>query len=863
MREPVAGRFIGQKVRRLEDRRLLRGAGRYVDDVSVADMAHAAFVRSPIPHAGIRSIDTAAAERLAGVHAVLTGSDMVKISNPMVGLTSPDDMYDPIFHALATDRVRHVGDPVALVVADSRAVAEDAVELVDVDYEPLDAVATASHAFDPARPALWPEHGSNVLRRKSHTYGDIDAAFASADRVVSERLRQTRHANQPMETRGAVAEYVPEGGTIRYHASHQSVHSLRWTLGLYATPVGLVTGLRQLVADRERLGRFARGLREFAAGQKPPADPPPRPDGYIEPPPRDLKAMMARFRTQKGRFSALAKGMFGLLANGPERVPEVIAADVGGAFGCKTGVAREDVALSAAARHLKRSIKWIEDRNEHLMVGGHGRDEAGTIELALRDDGTILGMRVHLLVDIGAYPYVPVHGAMIADMARVMIPGPYRVPALQFDQVVIATNKGSVVPYRGPWAVETWLRERIMDIAARQLGLGRDEIRLRNIIGPEDLPRPMVTGPWLDERVSAKRTLTEALEIADFERWSATQAAAREEGRAIGLGFATFIEAAPGPPGYFDYVMGASGGLPDEPMSAVLRPDGTVALHTQQVPHGQGHETTLAQVAADQLGVPYESVKLVYGRTRETPFGPAGTGGSRSAAMAGGATIVATRDLRSRIDQIAADLLEAAPEDVEIVNGNVHVAGVPSHGLTMADIAAEAMRRRSDGPAGEALRVDGGWDGGEGGWTQATHVCWVEVDLDTGYVKIPRFVVVEDCGEIINPAIVDGQIRGGIAQAIGSVLYERITYDDEANFKSGTFMDYLIPTSMEIPEIEIHHVETPSDIEANFRGVGEGGMILAPAAISNAIEDALAHLGVRITEQHLPPNRILELAGMV
>jgi carbon-monoxide dehydrogenase large subunit len=286
---------------------------------------------------------------------------------------------------------------------------------------------------------------------------------------------------------------------------------------------------------------------------------------------------------------------------------------------------------------------------------------------------------------------------------------------------------------------------------------------------------------------------------------------------------------------------------------AVLEGDGSVTLITQQQPHGQGQETTLAQVAADQLGVPVDQIRVRCGSTSASPFG-FGTGGSKSAAVTGGAASLAAGELRQRIVAIAAELLEAAPGDVVVEDGRVHVRGVPAVHVTLADVAAEA---------GETIRVTGAWNGGEGGWAQATHVCWAEVDLDTGVVRIPRYLVVEDCGEIINPAIVAGQIRGGVAQGIGAVLYEKATYDEDGQFQSGTFMDYLLPTAMEIPDVEIEHLSTPSDIPFNYRGVGEGGLIGTPPAVVSAIEDALAPFGVRITEQHLPPSRILELAGVL
>jgi carbon-monoxide dehydrogenase large subunit len=352
--------------------------------------------------------------------------------------------------------------------------------------------------------------------------------------------------------------------------------------------------------------------------------------------------------------------------------------------------------------------------------------------------------------------------------------------------------------------------------------------------------------------------------VAGVTGWDAVQQKARTEGRVLGLGLATFIEAAPGPPGYFNFaVPGFASMIAAEPAYTVLETDGSVTIITPQVPHGQGHETTLAQVAADELGVPVEAVRVCYGDSSMTPFSLTGTGGSRSAAMAGGVVAVGARELRGRILDLAAELLEAHPDDLVIEGGAVHVVGSPTIGVSFASVAAEAVNRGSPAAKGEAIRVSSEWDGGDGGWTQATHVCFVEVDLDTGQVAIQRYVVVEDCGELINPAIVDGQIRGGIAQGIGAVLYEKAFYDESAQFQASTFMDYLIPTMMEIPEIEIHHIQTPSSVESNYRGVGEGGMILAPAAITNAIENALAHLGVRITDQYLPPTRILELAGVI
>src|SRR5581483_2941156 len=511
--------------------------------------------------------------------------------------------------------------------------------------------------------------------------------------------------------------------------------------------------------------------------------------------------------------------------------------------------------------------KWVEDRNEHLVTGAQAREESIEVAAAVRDDGEVLALRCRMTMDAGAYPGFPYGAPVFARLIRTMIPGPYRLRGLEFHTRVLASNKATYVSYRGPWAAETFVRERLLDVVARELGLSRADVRRRNIITADELPACMVTGPTLDVRMSAARTLEKALEVMDFDRWEETKAAARAGGRRLGLGFATYIEAAPGPPGYLDVVAPGFSAMVDcEPIDAVLHDDGSVSIATQQMPHGQGHETTLAQLAADELGVPLDAVRVRFGDTARTPFGIIGTGGSRSSTFAGGATILAGRELRRRIVEIAADLLEAAPGDLTVEGGRVHVAGTPAIAVTLADVAA-AARHGADvrGPTrhGEAVRVRRIFDGGEGGWAQATHACIVEVDLETGMVKIPRYVVVEDCGEIINPAIVDGQVRGGVAQGIGAVLYEKSTYDDEGQFQAGTFMDYLIPTAAEIPDIEIHHLETGSDVFANYRGVGEGGMIGAPGALTNAIEDALADLGVRITEEHLPPTRILELAGVI
>ncbi|OBK30676.1 carbon monoxide dehydrogenase [Mycobacterium asiaticum] len=858
MREQIMGRFVGARVRRVEDRRLLRGRGHYVDDVVVPDMAHAAFVRSPWPHALIRGIDTTRAAAVPGVHAIITGSEIAAMTNPLIGMFALPGLYDPWHWALAVDRVRLVGDPVAIVVATSRAVAEDAAELVDVEYEELQPIATLAHAHDPRRAAIWPKANGNVVWALSESYGDVDAAFAGADRVITETFRQHRHANQPMETRGMVAE-IDADGKLTLHAAHQAAHVLKWLMAMCLARQPVWMSMRDMFRQRDQTKAIFAGVRDFVRAH---------PTMMKDAAPM-MAIMLRQIARDPMRMVHLNRTLLGLMATPKDQLPRVVTGDIGGAFGSKGTVLREEIALCAAALRLGRSVKWIEDRNEHLVLGGQARDEQVAVEAAVMNDGTVRGLRAKLTMDGGAYPAIPYGAPLFCRFIQTMFPGPYRFDAMQFDTEIVSSNKASYVPYRGPWAVETWVRERLFDVIARELEISRAEIRLRNIVGPDMLPTTMVTGPTLDVRMSAKTTLQRALEIADFEHWADHQAAAREQGRRLGLGIATYIEAAPGPPNYVDVVMpGLSAFAGTEPIYAVLEADGSVTLHTRQVPHGQGHETTLAQVAADKLGVPVETIRVRYGDTNFAPFGITGTGGSMSAAMAGGAVALAANTLREQIVDIAADLLEASSADVVIQDGAIHVAGVPTISRTFREVAEEAVRRGPNGKTDrpgrdEAIRTHGEWNGGEGGWAQATHVCWVEIDLETGQVKIPRYAVVEDCGEMINPAIVDGQIRGGVAQGVGAVLYEKTIYGEDGQPRTGTFMDYLIPTTMEIPEIEIHHVETPTDIAFNYRGVGEGGMIGAPAAITNAVEDALADLGVRVTEQHLPPTRILELAGVI
>lgn len=765
----MTGRLTGRPVHRKEDRRLLTGHGSYVDDVAFPGMLHAAFVRSTSAHARLSAVAVGEAAAMPGVVAVWTDADMREMADDIVPTPMPG-LFAPPFPVLARHKVRCVGEPVVMVVGESRAAAEDACEAVAVEYDPLPPVVDPVESTSPAAPLLYDEAGSNIVYRSHRTDGDPTQAFAAAASVIRETFVQHRHANVPMEGHGGVASFDPASGGLDYLVSHQNPH-------------------------------------------------------------------------------AVSSGVAKLLRLPPGSV-RVRCGDIGGAFGQKGHLLREDVAVCAAARALHRPVKWVEDRLENLAFGGQAREERMEVEAAVDERGVLLALNVKMLLDQGAYPLSGFAAAAITNLVRVLLPGAYRLCALEFEAVVVVTNKAAYVPYRGPWEAETWVRERLLDVVARAKGIDPVEIRLRNLWGDDELPTRMCTGPQLIG-ITQRRTLTEATAAIDYRTFRAAQADERRRGRYLGIGVANVLEPAPLSPS----VMTAMGvtAAPRTAQQARIRfePDGTVTVFTSQQPHGQGHETTLAQLAADELGLTLDAVHVVHGDTAVTPVNLVGTGGSRSATLASGAVIGAARQIRDRLLDLGAQLLEADPADMELSAGAAQVRGVPSARVELSTLAGVAPR----------LEVVESFASGEGTWSQATHVAIVEVDVDTGLVRVVRYVVVEDCGSIINPAVVDGQVRGGVAQGIGSVLLERSAYSDEGNYLSATLMDYLVPTSLDIPRIEVHHLDSVPVSEINFRGVGEGGAIGAPAAVTNAIEDALVPFGVRITEQHLPPARILELLG--
>src|SRR5690242_2887903 len=646
----AAERYTGASIKRSEDPRILTGAGRYVDDIKLPGMLHAAFVRSPLAHARVLSIDVSAARALPGVVAALTGAELEEITVP-----GPDalmaliggDRPTPEFTLLATDKVRFAGDPVAIVIAESRYLAEDGCELVEVEYDDLPPVTNASFALDPSSPPLFANLGDNIASPHSRSEsGDVAATFAAADRIFDFRIGVHRHQNAPMEGRGCVASYDADRDVMTVHAATQSVHVSK-------------------IAVAMRLGMEQDKVR-------------------------------------------------------------VLAGDIGGSFGLKIGASREELATAAASRALRRPVKWVEDRGENLTASGQAREESFDVRAAVSDDGDLLGLDVKMVVDTGAYPGM---GAMVPETVEAMLPGPYKLAALGFESTAVITNKASYVAYRGPWASETFVRERILDLIAKDLGLDPLEIRLRNVAPRTDPPAVMITGRPL-AGVTSRESLERITQLVDFPAFRRRQAKARAQGRYLGIGMATFIEAAPGPrePG------GPSGPLGTESMRLRLTEDGIVVLFTGQMPHGQSHQTTLAQIAADEFGVPFEQVRVVVGDSDVVPFGL--TGGSRSATMAGGVALHGARQLKAKVLDFASHLMEASPLDLDITGGQVIVRGDPDSAIPVAEVAREAASGKFDADADTNLEVQATYDGGEGGWSGGSHCAIVEVDVETGLVKI-------------------------------------------------------------------------------------------------------------------------------
>jgi len=767
--ETPTGRYIGKRMARTEDTRLLSGRGVFVDDIGLPGMLQVAFVRSPLARGRIKSIDSAAARELPGVYAILTAQDLARYKVDMLSFfLAPPVVPVPV---LAVDRVCHVGDPVVLVVAQDRYIAEDAAGLIVVEYDEEDPVVT----LDDARsgPLVHPQTDSNVAAATGNEEPDeaLEALLEGAPHRVSIDLKHQRISQSPMETRGVVA--APQGsGELTVYLSCQGP---------------------QLAA----------------------------------------------------RWFAQAFGM-------PQTAIRVISKDVGGSFGLKGQPWREEVAVVLAAMLLRRPLKWIEDRLENLTAANQAREQEMRLRAAFDNDGRLIASHADYGLNNGAYP----QGADSNIAVMMFLWAAHKLPKFDFHARGWFTNTIGLAAYRGPWALETLAREVLLDRAARRLGIDPIEIRRRNLITRADQPCTSAMGVELED-ISPAECLDVLLEKLDVAAFRVEQAEARQQGRYLGIGFATYIEPTAGSTG-IAVLISESAHIRIEPTGRI---SAVVSTHSQ----GHGTQTTMAQVIAERLGVRFEDVTVHEDDSSRGGYG-SGAYGSRQAVAGGGACIKAAELLVDKIKRIAAHLLNARPEDVFISDGMIHVVG-PSvgHGeqtcslRDIADIAYGDPDRLPEGMAA-GLEVQYRYRPPPITFTSAANACIVEVDTDTGFVRIRRWVTSEDCGVMINPAVVEGQIAGGLAQAIGCVLLEEVSFDPRGNPTAVTYKDYLLPSISDVPVFEYHHsASAPSKAEGGFRGVGEGGCIIGPPTLVNAIADALAPFGELELELPLTPSKLLEL----
>jgi aerobic carbon-monoxide dehydrogenase large subunit len=783
-REAGTARLCGQPIRRVEATRFLAGQGQYLADIRLPGTKHAAILRSPVAHARIRSIDTSAAAAFPGVVAVFTGADLARISKPFSPMLPIPTIKPLEWYVLATDKVRYVGEPVAVVVADNRYLAEDALELVVVDYEDLAPVTDAEEALAGGSSLLYEEWGSNEFLRLEYATGDLDGSMAAADKILSARIWQHRVIGLPLEGHGAIGRFDHASGLLTLYASSQQPHNLR-------TVISDITGLS-------------------------------------------------------------------------EAAIRVIAPDMGGGFGNKQHFMREEALVAVLAMQLSHPVCWIQDRTESFTSSVHSRQQVHDVSVAVRRDGKVLGLSVEITADVGN-PVLYFTGASPAMVTTSLLTGTYDISNYGFVLRCAATNKCPMGAYRGFGQPQAFVTiERVMDLVAQELGLDPVQVRRINMIPDQPRPYVSVTGARYDVG-SFRDQFEELLAFIDYPKSLAERDDARQQGRLAGIGLASVVETtAPN----LHVVAGRFGGF--EMAQLTVQPDGHVTVHVGTKSQGQGHETVLAQLVADVLTLPLEWIQVADGDTGGLPYGM-GTWGSRSAVMGGGATVRAAERVRGKMLRIAANMLETPAEPV--LDRGMFRAG--DNELPFQAVAAAAYLHTFLLPSGEpaGLSAIEAYDPGntspfpdEKGhmnvaatYATAAGAAVVEVDPLTGNTLIRDFAIVHDCGRIINPAIVDGQIQGAFAQAVGSVFLEEIVYDAAGQPLTTSFADYLVPAFGSVPRARIRHRETPSDLPGGFRGVGETGIVLAPAALVNAVADALAPVGVPVMQTNLGPRHIREL----
>ena len=762
--------YIGRAMKRVEDPRLIKGIGTYVDDLRLPGLLHACILRSPYAHARIQRIDTTAAKAIPGVVGVFTGPEVNDSCGLVPCAAAIPDLKAPKHTVLASDRVYFVGHAVAVAVASDPYIARDAIDAIDVDYDPLPVVVNPEEAVKEGTPLTHPDLGTNVAFTHSVAGGsNIDDAFKRADRVIKHRLYHQRLTPMPIEPRGAVASYHAGEGTLTLWSSTQIPHLLR----------------------------------------------------------------------------TLLPGMIGVAEN----KLRIVAPEVGGGFGAKLNVYAEEALVSHLAMRLNAPVKWIESRRENAASTIHGRDQIGEYEIAVKNDGTILGIKSRTIADLGAYNQLLT--PMVPTLTGLVLTGCYRIPAVKIDIVGVYTNKMSTDAYRGAGRPEaTYLIERLMDVIAREMGVDRLELRLKHFPAPTEFPFATSCGLTYDSG-NYQGALTKAKQLAGWDQLLKERAAARAAGRLFGVGVSTYVEIC---------AMGPSAAMPAggwEWGCVRMEISGKVTVITGVSPHGQGQETSFAQIAADRLGVPIEDVVVLHGDTNVAHYGR-DTYGSRGTAVGGSAIVMCIDKIVAKAKALAAHLLETTADHVEFANGTFSSPGVTNREIPWAELAGAAYIAKSL-PAGfePGLEASSFFEPSNFTFPFGTHICAVDVDRDTGHVAIKKYIAVDDCGPQINPLLVEGQVQGGIAHSIGQVLFEQTVYDENGQLLTGEFMDYAMPRASDIPEYVLGHTVTPSPVNPlGVKGVGEAGTIGSTPAIANAVLDALEPLGITHLDLPMTPERV-------
>jgi carbon-monoxide dehydrogenase large subunit len=757
---------VGTRIKRREDPSLIRGLGQYVDDVKLPEMLHIAILRSPHAHARIKSLELDAARQHPGVVAVVTGADLRDHIGTLPTTADNPTLRIPKHHVLAVDKVCYVGEGVAAVVAEDRYTARDAVDLIQVEYEPLPVVTDPEKALAPESPVIHSDWPDNLAFRWEQSQGDVDKAFKQAQKIVKQRLAHQRLAPIAIETRGVVARYGSSEQELTVWSSTQIPHLLK-------------THLSQL-----------------------------------------LKI--------------------------PENQVRVIAPEVGGGFGSKLNVYAEEALLGHLALKLNRPVKWIEDRRENMRATIHGRGQIGEVEAAVKKNGTIQGLRYKVVADIGAYHQL--FTPAIPPFTGLMLSGCYKIPAISIEVKAAFTNKMSTDAYRGAGRPEaTYVIERLMDRVAQELKIDPVKVRRINFLQPKDFPFKTATGLAYDSG-NYQVALDKALKLAGYDKLRSEQKRLRSRGRYLGIGLSTYVEICAMGPGFWEYG------------KVEVGPDGKVKVYSGASPHGQGQKTSFAQIVADQLGVELDDVTVIHGDTTTVAKGM-GTFGSRGTAVGGIAVYQAAEKVREKARELASHFLEVDADDLVFSDGRIGVRGVPKKGLTITQIAqqahdAEKLPKGMD----PGLAADATFEPANFTFPFGTHICVVEVEAQTGGVEIKKYIAVDDCGKVINPLLVDGQIQGGIAQGLGQALYEGVVYDENGQLLTGSLMDYALPRAADLPRLLLGRTETPSPVNPlGLKGIGEAGTIGSTPAVVSAVVDALAPFGVTHIDMPLTPQKIWSL----